>query len=269
MKKFNVITGIPRSGSTLLCNILNQNPEFYAGSTSPLPQLVSTLVNSMSNSDEVKAALSREPEFTPKRLDDMTRSMVECWYQDKDGVVFDKSRGWSFNALLLEKLFPEVKIITCVRDLRSVFGSVEKQHRKNPVLDPAASPNAKTLLSRADTMMAPEGIIGQCVLGTNDLMARMSARTFVVHYEAFTMDPRTKMQELYTFLGEPYFDHDFDNVQNTSEDMDALYLDKFPHEGHGKVTPTNRHEWTDYVNPELGQMIYQRYPNYNSSFGYQ
>jgi len=127
----------------------------------------------MSNCEELKAALAKEPELTTKRLDDMTRQMIECWYQNKDGVVFDKSRGWSFNALLLEKIFPEVKIIACVRDLRSVFGSVEKQHRRTPVFDKAMTPNDKTLLARADAMLSPEGLIGQCVLGTHDLMSRM------------------------------------------------------------------------------------------------
>ena len=57
MKQIHFITGLPRSGSTLLCNVLNQNPEFYAGSTSPLPALVNTLVNCLSNSPEVQAAL--------------------------------------------------------------------------------------------------------------------------------------------------------------------------------------------------------------------
>ena len=40
MKNFNIITGMPRSGSTLLCNILSQNPAFHAGATSPLPEMV-------------------------------------------------------------------------------------------------------------------------------------------------------------------------------------------------------------------------------------
>ena len=36
-RKFHFISGMPRSGSTLLAAILNQNPRFRAGMTSPLP----------------------------------------------------------------------------------------------------------------------------------------------------------------------------------------------------------------------------------------
>jgi sulfotransferase len=269
VRKFNVITGVPRSGSTLLCNLLNQNPEFYAGSTSPLPALVGSIVHQFSHLPEIQAALARDSAYTNERMNNMARALVECWYMDRNGVVFDKARGWSFNSLLLTSLYPEAKIVVCVRDLRGVFGSVEKQHRKNPVLDHAADPNSKTILSRADGMLSPGGLIGQSVLGTNDLMDRMPKRVFVVHYESFTRDPRTKMMELYEFLKEPYYEHDFSNVQNTAEDLDALYLNKFPHEGSGEVKPANRLEWTEYVPAEIGGLIYGRYPRYNTNFGYQ
>jgi sulfotransferase len=34
MKKIHFINGMPRSGSTLLCNILAQNPKFHVTPTS-------------------------------------------------------------------------------------------------------------------------------------------------------------------------------------------------------------------------------------------
>lgn len=270
MNKIHVVTGIPRSGSTLLCNVLNQNPAFYAGSTSPLPELIGTFIHQSSNCVEVKSALARDGERVTLKLTRMVREMIYSWYSDRDeDVVFDKSRGWSFNAVLLHEMFPRLKLVACVRDLRNVFGSVEKQHRKTPVFDLAASPNEKTVFARADTMLAPEGLIGQSVVGVQDMMARMRDNVYVLHYEAFTMDPRTKLMEIYDFIEEPWFDHNFDNVENTSEDLDALYLNKFPHEGSGKVTPTNRGEWAEYLTPELGGLIHGRYPQYNQMFGYQ
>ncbi len=269
MKSFHVITGTPRSGSTLLCNILNQNPEFHAGITSPLPEILGVMVNKFSTSTEIQAALIKDQPGTEKALNDMLLSVIECWHQDTDKVVFDKSRGWTFNALLLDSLFDNVKIIATVRDLRSVFGSIEKQHRKTPMFDQASSANEKTVFNRADVMMAPEGLVGQCVIGLEDVMARAPDKVFTVNYEALSIDPRTKMMELYNFLGIPYFDHDFDNVVNVADEVDGLHFNKFPHEGSGKVTPTDRNEWTKFLTPELGGMIQQRYPSYNSLFGYQ
>jgi sulfotransferase len=270
MDKFHVVTGVPRSGSTLLCNVLNQNPKFYAGSTSPLPELISAFINQTSNSMEIKAALAVEGDVVSDKIIQMVKGMVESWHSDRPAeVVFDKSRGWAFSAILLNQIYPNVKFVTCVRDLRNVFGSVEKQHRKTPMFDLATNPNEKTMLSKADTMLAPEGMIGQPVVGIQDMMARISENVFIMHYEAFSMDPRTKMMELYEFLDESYYEHDFDNVENVSTDLDALHLNKFPHIGEGRVKPTNRAEWQKYVSPELGGLIYNRYPNYNTMFGYQ
>lgn len=270
MREINVITGLPRSGSTLLCNILNQNPDFYASSTSPLPEIMGLLVNKFSTSAEVQAALIKDSHGTTARLNGMLTAVIEQWYGNVgDKVVFDKSRGWSFNALLLAELFPEARIILTVRDLRSVFGSVEKQHRKTPALDPAPNALQKTLFARADAMLGPDGLIGQSAVGSEDIIRRFGNQVFVLHYEAFTLDPDTKLREIYNFLGYDYFPHDFQNIANTSEDVDALYLNKFPHEGSGKVTPTDRREWQEFVPADVGRLIYQRYPAYNQFFGYQ
>ena len=269
MEKMNVITGVPRSGSTLVCNVLNQNPEFYASSTSPLPTMVSAFIGSVSHSQEVQAAMQHNREFTSYRLDKIAQDMATTWYADKPNVVFDKGRGWSFNGLVLTKAFPGAKSIVCVRDLRAVFGSVEKQHRKNPMIDLATNPNEKTIYARANAMMGPTGMIGQCVVGVMDLIDRCPDDVFILQYEAFTRDPKTKLMELYEFIGEEYYeDHDFDNVENVSEDLDVLYHDKFPHEGSGKIVPCDRTEWSQFLSPELANEIYKTYPNYNQKFGY-
>jgi sulfotransferase len=268
MKSFNVITGMPRSGSTLLCNILNQNPQFYASSTSPLPELFGSHINKISNCAEVQSALINDPEGTTRRVNKMFVEMVNAWYDGHEEHVFDKSRGWSFNTLLLQKLFSNIKIIATVRDLRNVFGSVEKQHRETPAFDLATNPNEKTINARADTMLAPDGFIGQCVVGLEDLIARTPANVFILQYESFTLDPAAKLKEIYNFLELPYFAHDFEDVKSTANDVDALYLNKFPHEGTGKVEPTNRQEWKEYLTPELGNLIYNRYPAYNAAHGY-
>ena len=39
-KNVHFISGMPRSGSTLLCNILNQNPRFHATGTSGVLDLL-------------------------------------------------------------------------------------------------------------------------------------------------------------------------------------------------------------------------------------
>lgn len=268
MKSFNVISGLPRSGSTLLCNILNQNPGFYAGSTSPLPEIVGSFVKTISDSAEIKSALAHDSDKVTKNLQNMLAAMIYEWYGDTDKVIFDKSRGWSFNSLLLQNLFQNIKMIVCVRDLRNVFGSIEKQHRKNPIFDSAAGPLLKTIENRANTMLAPDGMIGQCVVGVDDVLSRTPDNVYILQYEAFTVDPATKIKEIYNFLEIPHFEHDYKNIKGVAEDLDALYLNKFPHEGSGEVKATDREEWKEYLSEDLAKLINTRYPKYNQRFGY-
>ncbi len=44
MKKIHFISGLPRSGTTLLSTILNQNPRFSASISGPLARMVRAIV---------------------------------------------------------------------------------------------------------------------------------------------------------------------------------------------------------------------------------
>ena len=122
--KLNVICGLPRSGSTLFCNLLNQNNKFWATSTSNLPQMLNAISHTW-NSVEVKNLLEKQKEETEERMWCSMRSFIEGWH-NREGkeVIFDKSRGWSSNNLMLKHLYPNSKIIVFVRDLRNIFSSI-------------------------------------------------------------------------------------------------------------------------------------------------
>lgn len=266
--KFNVITGLPRAGSTLLCNIFNQNPKFHATSTSTLSNLLSTIIHNWSNSIEIKNLLEKEKEQTEKRIINSMRALINEWHKRKEEVIFDKSREWNNNALLLKKLFPDIKIIVMIRDLRNVFASIEKQHKKNPLLDEAQNPNQKTIFNRADQMFSPEGIIGAPILGIEDLIRRQIKDVIYVNYESFSENPKEVMKKIYKHLEEDYFEHDFKNVEDTSNDPDGFYLHKYPHKGCGEVKPCNPDEWKEYVSPDLANIIMNKFGDYNRFFGY-
>ena len=267
---FNVITGTPRSGSTLLCNILNQNTQFLASTTSIVPQLLSSIVHTWSHSLEFKGLLDKEKEKTEERMHNALESFVEEWYrvEGKD-IIFDKSRGWALNSLMLHKLYPDAKIIIMVRDLRKVFASIEKQHQKNPLLDEAADPAQKTIYNKADTMMSKEGIVGSPIIGIEDLLRRKTKNTLFIKYENLASEPEKIMKEMYSFMDIPYFNHQFENVINTAIDPDAFYLNKYPHKGEGKVVPGDPDEWKTYLSNDLAETIMNRFSYYNNFFEYK
>ncbi|WP_284246122.1 sulfotransferase [Thalassotalea insulae] len=47
MTKYHFISGLPRSGSTLLAGILRQHPHFYAAMSSPIGALINSALKQM------------------------------------------------------------------------------------------------------------------------------------------------------------------------------------------------------------------------------
>jgi sulfotransferase len=127
---------LPRAGSTLLQNILMQNPDIYSTPTSGVIELLSTARTLYSNGDAFKA---QNPETMKSGFKNFCNKGFFGFY---DGVtnrpyVIEKSRGWLGYQDFVEFFMGEKpKIICMVRDLRSIFSSMEKNYRKNPDKDP-------------------------------------------------------------------------------------------------------------------------------------
>lgn len=270
--RFHAIAGLPRSGSTLLQNILNQNPAFHASSTSPIAPLLAETSLFLSTQAEVKSLLARDRRSTEERILIAMRGLVRGWYEARSHdaeVVFDKGRGWCHNVNLLTALWPQARIIVMVRDLRSVFASIERANEATPMFSLAKSPQEKTVFTRYDTLFAPAGMVGICLNGIEDMLRRGNPAAIYVQCEAFCRNPEVVTRNLYDQLGERWFPgHDFDDVKNTAEDLDALWLNKFEHVGAGKVRPRDPEEWRDHCPGDIASMIMTRFAAFNAAFGY-
>ena len=262
------ISGLPRSGSTLLCNILAQNKALNVSSTSCVPQVIAQSSWLLSTMPEVKSELASDRVATESRVREALRGFVLGWYKDSGDIVCDKSRAWNHNAAILFDLFSDAHLIVCVRDLRSVFASIEKQHAQFPVFDEAQNANERTLYSRADRYFSPEGMIGLPVTGIEDLLRRKPSNTSIIRYETLAASPEDTMRRLYADIGLSWHDHDFTNVVSQATDADHLYLNKFPHDGSGPVRKPDANEWQKFVAPDIASLIMEKFSGYNSAFGY-
>lgn len=266
MEAFHVVTGVPRSGSTLLCNLLNQNPDIHASSTSPLAPTLGGVANYWTSAPEIKSELAHDAEEAEARMLAALRGMVSGWYsQRSENVVFDKGRGWIALADRLGALYPDARMLCCVRDPRDVFASVQRQHLRFPVLDEHAQ---TPIVEKAGAMFAPAGIIGGPLTHIEDQISRRSLAVVPVIFERLVADPERELRKVYAeCLLDWWSGHDFENVANVATDLDALYLGKFPHDASGKVEPP-AHRWDDVVPPELATQIVGRYPIFCRFFGY-
>ena len=150
--------------------------------------------------------------------------LFDDFYADcQADVIFDTSRGWCGRMAALERLFPEAKVIACVRELPWVVDSIERLVQKN-VFSPSSIFNYNpggTVYTRANAVVAPDGLIG----GPFDLLKQacygaQTDRLLLVQYETMTTNPAKTMHAIYEFLGEPWYDHDFDNVDYDVTEFD-------------------------------------------------
>src|SRR4051812_10062618 len=100
-------SSLPRSGSTLLQNILGQNPSFHVTPTSGLIELVVGIRDRWADQIEFRA---QPQELVLPRIVGAMRGLIEGFYKNelREGrIVVDKSRGWLAYIELLEQILGE------------------------------------------------------------------------------------------------------------------------------------------------------------------
>ena len=114
------MSGLPRSGSTLLTALLNQNPEIHASTNSPLLDTIHyTEEYLLYNSEQYKA--HPKPECAHKVLSSIPENY---YFNTSQNIIVDKSRGW-VNQIqhIQDYITPEPKIICPVRSIPDIISS--------------------------------------------------------------------------------------------------------------------------------------------------
>jgi sulfotransferase len=152
------ISGLPRSGSSLLSGLLRQNPRLHAHISSPVASLAGAL----------QSALSGRSEYHPLVSDVQRRAVLngvfDSYYAGVHGqkTVIDTNRSWTGRLPLLANLHPEAKVICCVRPLAWIVDSFERLVRESP-LEPSKIYNYSpggNVYTRCDHLNGPKGVIG-------------------------------------------------------------------------------------------------------------
>ena len=127
-----LLAGLPRTGSTLLLNILMQNPEFYAESNSGLCQIMwDAKVSCEKNAFEQLTANKR----LEKTRDSLIKQIPKIYYSEvSNRKIIDKCRPWvkSANLELARKYISEdVKSIVMIRPIDEVVKSILRLQAKD------------------------------------------------------------------------------------------------------------------------------------------
>lgn len=225
----------------MLSALLRQNPQFHAGMSTGLYGLVSTNLNMMSAGTEL--SLLMEEEQRPRIL----RALFEAYYADvEDGqVIFDTNRGWCAKMPLVKDLFPQARVIACVRDVPWIMDSLERVIRKNPYETTrlfAGDGDQATVHSRVETLARHDRLVGFGWTALKEAFyGEEGDRLLVIDYEYLARAPEAVLRLVYQFIGEPWFEgHDFENVEYTADDYDAALGIKGLHTVRRKVSFESR-----------------------------
>jgi sulfotransferase len=234
-RQIHFIAGLPRSGSTLLAAILRQNPAIHAGMTSPVGPVFNACLT----------AMGAENEFAVFFSEDQKRAILSGIFDGYYGameprpVVFDTNRMWTSRLSALRKLFPEARVICCVRNPAWVLDSIEQLVRRN-AFDVSriftTAQERSSVYTRAEALAHRNRMIGFALSALKEAYFGDDAdMMLLVDYEILAARPKETVDLIYDFVGLPRHEHDFDHVEYEAEDFDTQLLARGLHSVTGKV----------------------------------
>lgn len=225
MKDIFFLSGLPRSGSTLLGSILAQNPAFHVTPTSPLLDLLCYTNESFNR-------LNERYTYDSKIISsNVYKGIVKSFYENiKNDFIIDKHRGHPRNVTSL-KMFvtPEPKIICTVRPVAEVITSYIKlimvnKNEKNFVDENLLRKNlGLSVENRAKCLW--EDYVSDPYNSMIYGLRNHRKNLIIVEYDKITNNPVEVLNSIYDFLGlKRYDNHKFKNIKNScAEEKDAAW----------------------------------------------
>lgn len=260
MKNFYLISGLPRSGSTLLCNILAQNQElFVSKATSGCHDILFNIRNQWDRLIEHQAEGVDYDQM--KRV---LQSALNSYHSTTKNNIVDKGRGWLSLIEMMEFILGYTpKIIVPVRNLNEILASFEKLWRNSTGFsqwnfEQGDYFKAQTVEGRCDIWSNQNQPVGLAYNRVKDAISRgYKDKLLFVEFDELTSQPFQTLQKVYSYLELPYFQHNFNNVeQYTKEDDEGVHRIPNLHSIRPTVNPVSH--CSEKV---LGKFLTDKYTN--------
>ena len=148
----------------------------------------------------------------------LLRAVFQAYYAETHlkQMVFDTNRQWATKLPALTKLFPQAKMICCVRNPAWVVDSVESLIRRNAyeLSGIFSYETGGTVYSRVEGLSSPAGMVGFAYNALREAVyGEHGDRLLLVRYESLTANPLGTLAAIYSFIGEPLFTHDPGHIE--------------------------------------------------------
>lgn len=203
--QYRFMSGLPRSGSTVLSAILYQNPSIHTEALSSLGYLMVQATAALEIPQTFAAGRENHAFWIIGQLPDLYYSKVER------PIIVDRNRAWIGGPMhdILMKHFETPKILVTTRDYDEIETSFVKLCKKN---------NIDFYESVYYT-----GYVEACKAVEYVKQNLDDSKFFLLDYERFVKTPKTCVSELYDFWELPKFDHNFKDIKKTWIEKDEIY----------------------------------------------
>jgi sulfotransferase len=206
-KQLFFLVAQPRSGNTLFTSIINQNPEIVCTPNSITLEIMKD-VFLLKQTD----VFLNYPDH--KSLDNVLDVVYDNYYKNwSQPIIIDRGPVMTpGNFALMQKHFKRsFKCIVLLRDVMDVLASYMKWYTENPDAFPNRF-NLKNDEEKLGMIMNKDGAVAK------DLEAIKNAFNYpdichFVKYDDLVARPDEEIKKIYKFIGKPYFNHKFDNLQ--------------------------------------------------------
>ncbi|MGA0120182.1 MAG: sulfotransferase family protein [Methylophilaceae bacterium] len=217
MKSLYFLSGLPRSGSTLLGSILSQHPEIQSTPTSPLADLLCWI-------DDGFSKLDLQYTYDKENIQYNTyNSLLSNFYNHiEKPCVLDKHRGWCKNVSSIEKYLHQTpKIIATTRRIPEVLASyiilIEKNGTDN-FIDAHLRGEGKPITTDNRIECLWRNYVCEPYQSLVYGLQHYSQNIHLVCYNDLTEKPEQELNKIYEFLNIEPHQHDFNHILNTCEE---------------------------------------------------
>lgn len=224
MNNIVFLSGLPRSGSTVLCAILSQNPGLRVNEASTLLPLLNQVRKFWSSAPR-HGAVNKDSRLLP-----VLQAIFNSYHSESNKIVIDKHREWPLYLDLIEKINTKpVKVICTVRSPIECAASFERLYIDEPEtytqLEQLIEGTGPTTLDRANAMLHSTGSIGKAYTALYEaaVVQNRYKQMLFVDYNKLCNDPQTQINRIYNFLELDAFTYSFTNLVNAELQNDIYY----------------------------------------------
>jgi sulfotransferase len=252
-QKIYFMCGLPRSGSTVLASILNQNPEVYVTPTSSMLNVTAQMQQAWREDPTVKA------NYFEEQARNLTKAILPAfWKHRPESIIVDKGRAWAKNMSAANALFEEkIKVIVVERDLPSIMASwlTIIKNQANCSLDQKLIINGYAVTDENRLSQMWINMVKDCMEGTQQIKKDVPNQIIVVKYDDIIQNPIYEINRIEQFLELPEHQYDFDNIQNDTIDDDLV---AWGFEGLHTIRP-KLEKISKHPKEVLGEELYNRF----------